>query len=190
MGHAIGGGFLKATTKEAAMREGYADACEYAEINVDRQEDPFGSYDNSFKFYDKVFDTEDDAKEFFDSLGSYVDGVCMVKQASKSASNKLEKAKQKAREKRLAIKEKAIENFINRTSASVGCKKCGNRISSDDALRYKLICPKCRNWMVPDSVKEKYKQIDKIEELAEEQYKKDCAETGKPRYWAKYEVHC
>ena len=50
MGHAIGGGFLKATTKEAALKEGYADACEFAYMDVDREENYDGSYNNSFRF--------------------------------------------------------------------------------------------------------------------------------------------
>jgi len=45
---------------------------EFAEYNVDREENPSGSYDNSFRFYDRTFETEDDAMEFFDSLGSYI----------------------------------------------------------------------------------------------------------------------
>lgn len=64
MGHAIGGGFLNATTKEEAMQEGYADACEFAEYNVDEQENPDGSYDNSFRFYDRCFNTEEKQKIF------------------------------------------------------------------------------------------------------------------------------
>jgi len=190
MGHAVGGGFLKATTKEAAMREGFADACEFAEYNVDREENPSGSYDNSFRFYDRTFETEDDAMEFFDSLGSYMDGVCIVKQASKSAQNKYQKQVNKVRTKQQELKEKAIEKFKERTSASVGCKKCGTRIPSDVAIQRRLICPNCRNWLVPDSYKQRYEKLSESLVQAEEQLKKDTADNGKPRYWAKYEVHC
>ena len=84
----------------------------------------------------------------------------------------------------------AIEAFKERKSASVGCKKCGTRIQAEVALNKKLICPNCNNWLVSDSYKQRYAKLDESLKLAEEQYKKDCAETGKPRYWAKYEVHC
>ena len=189
MGRARGGGFLNATNKEEAMREGYADACDFAFYNVDRHEDPSGSYNNSFRFYDKCFDTEEDAEDFFKSLGDYVDGVCMVKQASKSASNKYQKTMTKIREKQQAIKEKAIERFKERTSETIGCKECGTRITKEVALQRKLICPKCRNWLVSNTTKAQYNKYEEAKELAEKQLVKDTAETGKPRYWAKYEVH-
>ena len=189
MGHAIGGGFLKATTKEAAMREGYADAQEFAFYNADREENPSGLYDNSFRFYDRVFDNEDDAKDFFDRLGNYNDGVCMVKEPSRSASTSYQKQVQRVRQKQQAMREAAIEAFKNRTSATIGCKKCGTRIQSEVALTRKLICPNCGNWLVTDSYKARYAKLEESLKLAEEQYKKDIADTGKPRYWVKYEVH-
>ena len=70
MGHAIGGGFLRATTKEAAMREGLAAAEEFAFYNVDRGENASGSYHGNFRFYDKVFNTEEEAEDFINRLGS------------------------------------------------------------------------------------------------------------------------
>lgn len=190
MGHLIGGGFLRATTQEAAMKEGYVDAREFAFCNVDRQENPSGSYNNSFKYYDKVFNTEEEAEDFFRSLGPYVDGVCMVKQASKSSQAKYQKLVTKVRETQRKAKERAIEVFKERTSATVGCKKCGTRITKEVALQRKLCCPNCGNWLVSDAFKEKYKQLEDRLELAEKQLAKDTAETGNPRYWAKYEVHC
>lgn len=189
MGHLFGGGFLKATTKEAAMREGYTNAQEFAFRNVDREENHGGHYDNSFRFYDRVFDTEEEAKDFFDSLGSYCDGVCMVKHATTSARNRLNKVRAKVQTKKAEMHKKAIEEFKKRTSASIGCKKCGTRIKSDIALQRNLICPNCRNWLVSDSYKACYAKLDEMLQLAEEQFQKDCAENGKPRYWAKYEIH-
>lgn len=35
-----------------------------------------------------------------------------------------------------------------------------------------------------------YKEWKKTKEQAAKQLNKDTADTGKPRYWAKYEVHC
>ena len=190
MGHAIGGGFLRATTKEAAMREGLVAAEEFAFYNVDRGENYDGSYHGNFRFYDKVFNTEDEAEDFFDSLGSYCDGVVMVKEVGKGAKNRYAKKIASINKKRQEFKTKLIEKFKERTSKSVGCKKCGTRIPSDIALKRNLRCPNCSNWLVTDAVKERYAKFDTQEELAKEQYVKDCAETGKPRYWAKYEVHC
>ena len=190
MGHAIGGGFLKATNKDAALKEGYADACEFAFYNVDRGENPSGSYDNSFRYYDKTFDTEDDAMDFFYSLGSYCDGVCKVKEAGKGATNRYNKKIAQIEQKKREFKENMIEKFKERKSKSVGCKKCNTRIDSDMAIKRRLICPSCGNWLVTDTVKERYAKFDVQRELAEKQYAKDCASSDKVRFFAKYEVHC
>ena len=190
MSHLIGGGFLEAKTKEQAMKDGLRDAKEFSYYNVDRYENPSGSYDNSFRFYDKVFNDEDEAMEFFRGLGSYVDGVVMVKQASRSASSKYQKTIEKLNEKQRNIKMKCIEKFKERTSETIGCKSCKHRITSNEALQNRLKCPKCGNWLVSDKVKEKYKSYEDAKELAAKQYAKDTAETGKVRYFAKYEIHC
>ena len=189
MGHQIGGGFLKATTKEAAMREGLADAEEYAYYNADRQENFDASYDNDFRYYDKTFENEEDAEHFFESLGSYCDGVCKVKQASKSAQTKYSKTITKIREKQRELRDKAIEAFKERTSASVGCKKCGTRIPSNIAIQRKLICPNCGDWLASNSYKQRFLKLEEAMELAEKQLAKDTAETGTVRFWARYSVH-
>lgn len=190
MGHAVGGGFLRATTKEAAMREGLADAEEFAYYNVDREENYGGSYHGNFRFYDRTFDNEDEAMDFFDSLGSYCDGVVMVREPSKSSRTRYQKTVARIREKQKALREKVLENFKSRTSASVGCKKCGTRITGEVALQRNLRCPNCGAWIAPNSAQEKMLGYEKAIEQAEEQLRKDTADTGKPRYWAKYEVHC
>ena len=51
----------------------------------------------------------------------------------------------------------------------------------------------CRKNIVWEELYKQELSVPKIDEqirLVKEQYNKDCAETGKPRYWAKYEVHC
>ena len=188
MGRAIGGGFLNAKTEEQAMREGLADACAFAKFNGDRHEGS-DNYHGSFHFYDRVFDNEDDAKDFFESLGDYCDGVCVVKKAEKSAQTKYNKKVATINKKKREFFDKVIEKFKERTSKTVGCKKCGTRIDSEAAVNRNLRCPNCYNWMVPDSVKQRYEQFNEQLDLAKKQYQKDTAETGKPRYWARYSVH-
>lgn len=190
MGHAVNYVFLKAKDKESAMKEGYSYAEEWAFYNTDREENSSGSYHGNFRFYDRTFNTEDEAIDFFESLGSYRDGVCMVKEATKGAQTKYSKVQQRVATKKKELKEKAIEKFKERTPNSVGCKNCGTRISSEVALKNKLYCPNCRNWLVPDSYKEKFKKLDESLEIAAKQLANDTAESGKPRYWAKFEVHC
>lgn len=189
MGHSIGWGFLQATTKEAALREGLAIAEEWAHYEGDPMEGS-DTYHGNFRFYDKIFNTEDDALDFFRSLGSYNDGVVMVKEASRSAQSKYQKTVERLHNKQIALKKAAIESFKERTSETIGCKKCGHRISKDEALRYYLKCPKCGKWLVPNSVQAKYDAYEEAKEQAGKQLARDTADTGKPRYFAKYEVHC
>ena len=189
MGHSINYTFLKAADKDRAMKEGYALAEEWAEYNGDPEEGS-NNYHGNFRFYNKEFNTEDEAIEFFDSLGAYDDGVCIVKEATKGARTKFAKVQDRVYKKKQELKEKAIEKFKERTSATVGCKNCGTRTPSDIALRHNLYCPNCRNWLVPDSYKERLKKLDETLRIAEKQLANDTAESGKPRYWAKFEVHC
>ena len=189
MGHVIGGGFLKATTKEAALNEGYADAENFAYYNGDREEGS-DNYHGNFRFYNRTFNNEDDAMEFFDSLGSYCDGIVIVKEASKSAKNKYQKTIMRIAAKQTALKQKAFESFKERTSETVGCKKCGHRISKDEAVQKKLKCPKCGKWLVSNTIQAKYDAYEEAKKQAAEQFAKDTADTGKPRYFAKYEIHC
>jgi hypothetical protein len=44
--------------------------------------------------------------------------------------------------------------------------------------------------MVPESAQKRYNQFNEQLDLAKKQYLKDTAETGKPRYWARYDIHC
>lgn len=88
MSHIIGGSILKARKKETAMKEGLKLAKRFALRNTDPYENPRGTYHGYFRFYDRTFDNEEQAYEFFDSLGSYCDGVVKIKADSKNAKPK------------------------------------------------------------------------------------------------------
>ena len=188
MSHLLNYHFLTAKTREQAMKEGIADAEEFAYYNGDREEGT-DTYHYNFDFYNEVFDTEDEAIAFFDSLGPYEDGVCMVREASKSAQDKFNKIYKRNMEKKEKFEEKALENFKERKSASVGCKQCGTRITSEVAIKNNLKCPNCHNWLAPNSYKEKLKKLNGSLESAQKTLNKARAD-GKPKYYVKYEIHC
>ena len=190
MGHAIGGGFLDAKTKEEAMKKGLAAAKEFASYNVDRQENPYGDYGNSFEFYNRIFDSEEEAYDFFYNLGSYRDGVCMVKEPSKGSMTRYRKKYYSISNKKAEFLQNVKEKFKERTSKTVKCKECGCRSQKDMIIKHNLHCPSCGKWMVSDTTKARYEKFVKQLEEAGEQLKKETAEKGKIRYWAKYEVHC
>lgn len=189
MGHYVDGCFLKATTKEAAMKEGLAAAQEFAFYNVDRYENPSGTYHGRFRYYDRIFNSVDEALDFFDSLGFYKDGVVRIRVVSESAQAKYSNKVSSINKKRLEFLELVREKFKERTSKTVGCKKCGTRIDSQTALNSNLYCPICGNWLVSNTTKERYAKFDEQLEDAKAKYIKDCSESKKMRYFAKFEVH-
>ena len=81
--HALHYETLKVRKKETAMKEGLKVAKLFAFCNVDRLENPSGSYHGGFRYYDYLFETEEDAIKFFDQLGSYRDGVVRIKQKNR-----------------------------------------------------------------------------------------------------------
>ena len=142
MGHRIGGGFLKAKTENAALAEGLKRAEEFAYYNGDRYEGS-DNYHGFFKVYDREFETEEEAEEFFDSLGAYNDGIVKVKCATKASQTRYMNKVARYEKKIYDAKRKHLEEFKSRKSKSVGCKKCGHRESSELAIKHYLKCPKC-----------------------------------------------
>lgn len=188
MGHLIDFTFLDANTEAAAVKEGLAIASEYAYYNGDRLEGS-DTYHGDFRYYDKVFDNEEDVLEFFDQLGSYQDGVVRVKEATSRSKKRCAEVEQRCQQKKIDLIEKCKEDLKNRTSKTISCKNCGTRITKEEAYKNRLYCPNCRNWMVSDSVKNRYKKYDEQIELAREKLSKDQAQNGKLRYFAKFEIH-
>lgn len=183
MGHESMHVFLKAKDKEDALQE----ACRLAEEFANAEGDE--GYHYNIRYYNKTFNTEEDAISFFESLDSYDDGVCKVKEASRSAQEKYAKLWFTVEKKQQELRDKAIEKFKERTSKTIGCKKCGTRIKSEEALKRRLYCPNCRNWLVSDSYKARYDKLEEKLEVAKKQLQTEASENGKERFWAKFEIH-
>lgn len=83
MSHIIGGTYLKARKKETAMKEGLKLAKRFALRNTDPYENPSGTYHGDFRFYNRTFKNEEEAYNFFDSLGVYRDGIVMIEQKNR-----------------------------------------------------------------------------------------------------------
>ena len=166
------------------------DAARFASENVDRRENPCGSYHGDFrKRSDRLFVSEDEAKDFL-GYGDYKDGWVRFKEYKSCAeSKKAEKKIEDLRSHLSAYEKKTREDFKNRKSEFVGCKKCGSKL----ALKYipTTICPLCRNDLRSDSVKAKIEDYYVRIKTAEDEYE----EAKKKGKWeikalAKFEVHC
>lgn len=187
MGHAIDYGFLDAKTEKKAMKEGLKKAEEFAYWNVDEQENPSRSYHGNFRFYDYMFNSEEEALDFFHQ-GFYKDGVCRVKVLSES---KQKKYFEKIKNTEIAKSDywnSLLDNFKNRKSATVGCKKCGKRFPKD--IIRNLSCPSCHTRLITPSQKEKLEKYDKKLQKIKEEELRETKEKGKPKFFYKVEVHC
>lgn len=189
MGHAIGTSVLKAKTKEAAMKEGYQLAVDYAKNNVDRKENPFGSYNSSFRYYDRVFNTDEEAEAFFDKLGNYYDGVVRLRVLSTSEAKKFEERRQKIYRKLRDLYSEATETFRARVSETIACKACGNRFPKIMWLQRSVLCPNCRNWNVPNGTKEREAKLKNDLVILQREYEQACSKSDKLVYFARYSCH-
>lgn len=192
--HEIFSGLLEATTKEEAIEE-------VARIKSDIEEHGYYDYGGDCYYHDEVFNTEEEAEEFL-SKGLGEGGICKVKDVKESSSLKKAKEKlnalyQKEQDYDKEFKQKLLEKFKERTSATCSCSECESRYKKEIAIQYNLYCPVCRNWMVPDGVKDSYnKAKDKFKTLIEttekqikEQRIRDAANSNKIRYFYLLDYH-
>lgn len=189
MGHAVAMIPLKARTKDAAMKEGLMEAYDYAEMETDRYENPSGSYHGNFRFYDKEFNNEQEAFAFFNSLGSYCDGVVKIKTVTESQRSRIQGQIMRLEEKYFELEDKLIDNFKHRKLQTIKCKNCfvvmPNNVACDGI--HLPQCCNCGEILLPEGAKKRLKTIaDSIKKLKETPPSGE----GAARYYAKIEVHC
>ena len=145
MGHMIGYDIIDAKSPEEAVKKGMAFAQEFADYYVDEEEDPTCSYHGNFKFYNKICVNEEEAQDFFNSLGPYRDGIVKIKMVSGSVLNKFNEQIKKQKIKQVKIKADCTEAFMARKSRTIGCKECGKRFNNNEINKCQLCCPNCGN---------------------------------------------
>lgn len=193
--HEIHSGFLSAKTKEQALRE-------VAQIKAELEEYGHYDYGGDCYYYDEICNTEEEAENLL-GRGFGEGGICRVKDVSQSKSltklkAKLQELDQKERTYDEEFKAKVIEKFKERTSATCSCSECESRYKKEIALKYKLYCPVCRNWMVPDGVRDTYNKAKEkfrtmragLEKQIADQHKREAANTNKVRYYYYLDYHC
>lgn len=189
MGHAAQLFQLNAKTKEEAMDEGYIFAADFAVANVDYDENPTGSYHGDFRFYDREFDTEEEAWDFFNSLGPYCDGVVKIKTITQSQRNKAQQQLNKLEERRNKLVNDIIDSFRARKTKTIRCKECDVVMPNDVACdgTHMPRCCNCGTLLLPDGAK---KKLDAIDDAINNLRNNPPAGNGKAAYFAKVEVHC
>lgn len=166
---------------------------DFANENVDRLEDPFGSYHGGMTINDDIIlNSYNEAKDWIEShqRRDYDDRAVRFRQNStpsakmKSLKNRIEKEEEKRDD---FIKAKSIKNY---KSKLVTCPKCGSKINKEYTNRY---CPVCRADMFAKSTVDKIKFYnDKIKRLNNEleEAEKQNNKHAKTVWLVKVEVHC
>ena len=125
----------------------YADVVEWASHNVDREENPFGSYHGNFKFYDLGLKGKKEAQDWVRrnlEKGNYTDGaVSFYDYGDMKDTSQIAKIKESAKKIRDMAYKYLIDHSIQMQKASyIGCKneKCESKISREYMSKYKTRC--------------------------------------------------
>ena len=196
MGHAIK--FLHVEKREEIMDA----ANEFAFYNVDRGENPSGSYFGSLHIHDDVIcDSWDDAVKWIDDhdKGFYDDHAVRYR---KNISPTVTMRKKKEMINRIRA---SYSDFLesaklkNRKSEYVTCPECGSKINIPALVKYRgekmHSCPLCGTSLWSKSTMERNQSFNQRIEKAEREYeeleknnnKKSSADLG---WCVKDEVHC
>lgn len=197
MGHAIN--YLRVETREKIMDA----ANEFACRNVDREENPSGSYFGpQMHIHDDVIcDSWDDAVKWIDNHdnGFYDDhAVRYRKNATTTAAMRNKKEQiNRIRESYNSFLESA--KLKNRKSEYIACPECGSKINIPALVKYRgekmHSCPLCGTSLWSKSTRERNRSFLQRIEKAEREYKELEAKNNKKSstdlgWCVKVEVHC
>ena len=173
-----------------------ATAEEFAFYNVDRGENPCGSYHGQMTIHDKpICESYEEAEKFIDNHdnGFYDDHAVQYKDKSalkptKQMENLKARMKKNAEDKNAYAEKHSVKN---RKSEFAGCKKCGSKI----ATKYMRTdrCPVCGNDLRAEYVLERLEKYDDdYDEMRKKYAELEKKQKGKcpVRWLVKVEVHC
>lgn len=180
--------FPEKTSKEKMFKSSQ----EFAFFNVDREENPSGSYFNQWIQHSEVLDSESEAESFLNRQGIYVDGCVRFREPAKPSAKmiNLEERIKTTRQKKHKFDK--VHNVTSRKSAFIGCNNCGSKIARN-YLRGDY-CPVCNKDLRAEYIVKKLKEYDEKIEFLKEEYKKEKKKQAKKRsvvkWLVKTEVHC
>lgn len=190
MGHAI----QYFTTEK--KKEILSIAEEFAYYNVDRQENPTGSYHGRMTIHDDIIcDSYNDAVSKIDMLdrGFYDDHAVRYKDKDSLPPTKsMQTLKERMNKNRADKKEYAEQHSVgNRKSAFVGCPKCESKLVTK-YLRSER-CPLCGSELRAEYIINRLNKYDEDYKKMELKYQKMVKERKgkcKTKWLFKVEVHC
>ena len=190
MGHAVD--YITVDKRKDIMRA----AKEFAAHNVDRYEDPSGSYHGKMTIHDTpICDSYEAAYEFIQShdRGWYDDHAVQFKDKSALKPTKqMETLMAKANKLQADKKDYLDKHSLRaRKSEFMGCKKCNSKIAVKYIRGHK--CPVCNAEMMSQTVVDRLKKYttDREEVLRQiEQLRRKQNGKCPIRWLVKVEVHC
>ncbi len=196
MGHAID--YITVNKKSEIM----AAAQEFAFYNVDRGENPDGSYHGDMHINESlIFDNEESARDYIKDYTSgkfYYDMAVRFKAHSKTFTKKRDALYEKARKIREQKKEYSKAHDISLLkSRLITCPTCESKINVHHkryAGTYDNRCPLCRTDLRAGYIVEKHNAFDeKIRKVDAEIYdleRKDKGDSKNVKWLVKVEVQC
>lgn len=184
----------------------WAAAYSFAEANVDRMENPGGSYHGRLTIHDnKICDSYEEAEEFIDRMdnGFYDDHAVRFKsykhiKKPKYLTDKIERLSELRKE----LKDmQTTYHFEEHKAKFIGCKSCGSKINNEIYMRKNRpnlnYCPICGEDLRPqstlDRVEKKKEAISNLEKSIKKDEKKfeEKQKSQAEIFWlVKLEVHC
>ena len=190
MGHIID--YYTVETRNQIMKI----ANEFAYYNVDRCENPSGSYHGNMTIHDNVIcETYEDAMNKIDGwdTGWYSDHAVQFKDKSVLKPSKTMLTLKARMDKMDKDREEYIEkhSLKERKSEYIGCKECGSKLSTKHLKGTK--CPLCGKELRAEYIIDRIKKYDTdIKEMSKKYKELKKKQAGKcPIKWlVKVEVHC
>lgn len=190
MGHVID--YLTVDKRSDIMKAASA----FASRNVDRGENPSGSYHGNMHIHDTpICESYEEAEDMIRQLdtGWYSDhAVRFYDKSSLKPTKQMTALEERKKKLILARDEYKKEHSIqNRKSEFVGCKECRSKISAKHLRNH--FCPVCGKDLWADYILERIKKYNADIKDVEKQYNElQKKQTGKcPIRWlVKVEVHC
>ena len=163
---------------------------DFARVNVDRLENPSGSYHGNFRqLTAHTFRSREDAEEYLrDQIGDYRDGyVAFYGAPDSQAYRDAVWAAKQIRVKKAAYDASYLPRFRSRKYQTITCRSCGKAL---DAYSLPTVyCPHCGADLRDKASRERAegyaRKIEKADRKVKELEKGD-----KLMYMAKVEVHC
>lgn len=192
MGHAVD--YIRVGKKEDILPT----AQRYAAENVDRRENPAGSYHGHLTVHNTpICDSAQDAYDWIRSVdqGFYDDHAVQFRDV-----DSLEPTKQmlQVRQRAMANREKKRQYWLSHgttqlyKSKYITCKACGSRLAMQH-MNSRNRCPVCGGDLLPQYVLDRIKKFDEDDETLHQKYEelaKRRKDRAPIRWLLKVEVHC